>query len=73
MIPVHVRVPEDMVRGIDKWIREGRFSSRSEAVKAMISFYEEREKTREFFSMLVRRSREARENPDILIPIGKVK
>jgi len=39
----------------------------SDAIKTIISFYEERERTRAFFRMLVRRSEEARRHPEGLV------
>jgi len=54
---------------IDRWVAEGRFKSRSDAIKSIISFYEERERTREFFRMLMRRSEEARKHPEILVSL----
>ena len=69
MIPVNVRLPEYLVKPIDEWVCEGRFASRSDAIKMMIAFYEEKEKTRQFAGMLMARSREARENPEILIAL----
>jgi len=33
-----------MIEDIDKWIEEGRFKSRSDAIKTIISLFEEREK-----------------------------
>ncbi|KYK30157.1 MAG: hypothetical protein AYK19_18670 [Theionarchaea archaeon DG-70-1] len=33
------------------------------------SLYQEKEKTREFYKILVERSNEAKENPEILIPL----
>lgn len=66
---VQLRLPEKMLQEIDKWVAEGRFKSRSDAIKTILSFYEEREKTREFFKMLTRRSEEAKKHPDSLIPI----
>ncbi len=71
MISINVRVPEEMVESIDKWVKEGRFASRSDAMKMMIAFYEEREKTGKFLNMLNLRSREAREKQGILIPLGR--
>ena len=58
-----------MLEEIDKWVAEGRFKSRSDAIKTIISFYEEREKTREFFKMLMKRSEEANKHPEALIPL----
>ena len=69
MTQVQLRLPEKMVEEIDRWVAEGRFKSRSDAIKAIISFYEEREKTRAFFKMLVRRSEEARKRPEVLVPL----
>lgn len=69
MIQVQVRVPENLLEAIDGWIVEGRFRSRSDAIRIVLSQYEERERTREFYNMLNERSREAREQPDILIPL----
>jgi len=60
-------MPEEMVEQIDRWISEGRFKSRSEAVKMIVAMHQERERTREFYKMLVERSREAKERPEILI------
>jgi len=38
-------------------------------MKTILAFYIEREKTREFYNMLMQRSNEAREKPEILIPL----
>jgi Arc/MetJ-type ribon-helix-helix transcriptional regulator len=69
MISVNVRIPEEMIKSIDGWVKQGRFSSRSDAIKMMVALYEEKEKTRKFLVMLESRSREAREHPEILIPV----
>ena len=65
---VQLRLPQKILEGIDKWVKEGRFKSRSDAIKTMISLYEEREKTREFFKMLMKRSEEVRGHPEIFVP-----
>jgi Arc/MetJ-type ribon-helix-helix transcriptional regulator len=62
-VSVQVRVPETLVREIDRWVREGRFRSRSDTIKTILTLYQERERTREFYRMLVERSEEARKNP----------
>ena len=62
-------MPEGLVKEIDRWVAEGRFKSRSDAVKTIVAVYQERERTREFYRMLVERSREAREKPEILVPL----
>ncbi len=72
MVQVQLRVSEKDVKEIDRWVTKGRFKSRSDAIKTIISLYEEREKTRQFFKMLTERSKEAKEKPDILIPLEEV-
>ena len=72
MKSVQVRMPDDLIEEIDRWISEGRFKSRSEAIKTIIAIYHERERTREFYRMLVERSEEAKEKPEILIPLEEV-
>jgi Arc/MetJ-type ribon-helix-helix transcriptional regulator len=69
MAQVQLRLPEKVLEEIDKWVAEGRFKSRSDAIKSIISFYEERERTREFFRMLMRRSEEARKHPEVLVSL----
>ena len=58
-----------MIAEIDSWIAEGRFKSRSDAIKTIISLYEEREKTRKFYERLNKRSEEAKKNPEKLVPL----
>ena len=69
---VQVRIPEELLEEIDHWIAEGRFSSRSEAVKTIVTLYKEREKTRKFYEMLSKESEEARKHPETLIPLKDV-
>ena len=69
---VQVRIPEELVKELDRWISEGRFSSRSEAVKTIISLYEERERTRRFYEHLQKESGEAKEHPESLVPMKDV-
>lgn len=66
---VQVRIPEELVKELDRWIAEGRFSSRSEAVKTIVALYKERERTRRFYETLTRESEEARRHPEALIPL----
>jgi Arc/MetJ-type ribon-helix-helix transcriptional regulator len=66
---VQLRLPKKTIEEIDQWVEEGRFKSRSDAIKTIISLYEEREKTREFLAMLRTRSGEAKEHPEALIPL----
>jgi Arc/MetJ-type ribon-helix-helix transcriptional regulator len=69
---VQVRIPEELVQELDKWIAEGRFSSRSEAVKTIVTLYKERERTRRFYEMLSKESDGARKHPESLIPLKDV-
>ena len=69
---VQVRIPDDLVKELDRWISEGRFSSRSEAVKSIVALYKEREQTRKFYEMLSRRSEDARKHPERLVPLSDV-
>ncbi len=69
MAQVQVRVTDNMIETLDRWISEGRFKSRSDAIRSVLQQYEEREKTREFYKMLNKRSEEAKENPEELIPL----
>jgi Arc/MetJ-type ribon-helix-helix transcriptional regulator len=69
---VQVRIPEELVQEIDHWIAEGRFSSRSEAVKTIVTLYKERERTRRFYEMLSNESDEARKHPESLILLKDV-
>jgi len=69
---VQLRLSQKTLEEIDKWVAEGRFKSRSDAIKTIISLYEEREKTREFFKMLVSRSKEAKKHAEVLIPLEEL-
>ncbi len=72
MAQVQLRLSQKTLEEIDRWVTEGRFKSRSDAIKTIISFYEEREKTRAFFKMLVKRSEEAKKRPEALIPLEEL-
>jgi Arc/MetJ-type ribon-helix-helix transcriptional regulator len=67
MAQVQLRLPEKMIAEIDCWVSEGKFKSRSEAIRTIISLYEEREKTRKFYDLLQKRSQEAKKQPKKLI------
>jgi Arc/MetJ-type ribon-helix-helix transcriptional regulator len=69
MAQVQLRLPEKTLEEIDRWVAEGKFKSRSDAIKTIINLYEEREKTREFYVMLLKRSQEAKEHPEQLVPL----
>ena len=72
MTQVQLRLSEKTLEEIDRWVAEGKFKSRSDAIKSIISLYEEREKTREFYKLLLRRSEEAKKHPEKLIPLEEV-
>jgi len=71
-VQVQVRVPKKVVQEIDRWITEGRFASRSEAIKTVLTIYREREKTREFYRTLLKRSEQAKKKPESLIPLDEI-
>ena len=72
MVQVQLRIPEQTVKEIDEWVEEGKFRSRSDAVKTIIAIYEEKIKTMEFFRMLMKRSKETEDKPEMLIPLDDV-
>ena len=72
MTQVQLRLSEKTLEEIDRWVKEGKFKSRSDAIKSIISLYEEREKTREFYKLLLKRSEEARKHPERLVPLEEV-
>lgn len=68
-VSIQLRVPRSTVKTIDGLIHEGRFKSRSDAIKSMIYAFEEKERTRKFLEIIAQRSQEARENPKKLISL----
>jgi Arc/MetJ-type ribon-helix-helix transcriptional regulator len=66
---VQLRLSQRTIEELDKWIAEGRFKSRSDAIRSILGYYREREKTREFYKLLNKRSEEAKEQPETLIPL----
>ncbi len=72
MAQVQVRMPVKLVEQIDRWVDEGRFRSRSEAIRVIVALYQEKEHTRQFYLMLTERSREAQEKPEDLVPLGEI-
>lgn len=69
-VQVHLRVPLALIKELDRWVEQGRFASRSDAIKSVLSLYEERERTMEFARMLFKRREEARASPKMLVPLG---
>jgi len=69
---VQVRLPDRLVEEIDAWVSEGKFSSRSEAIKTIVALYDERENTRRFYTKLLKRSNAAKKHPQSLVPLDDV-
>ena len=69
---VPLRLPQKTIEEIDKWVAEGRFKNRSDAIKSVITLYQEREKTCAFFNMLLKRSEEAKQHPESLVPLEEL-
>jgi Arc/MetJ-type ribon-helix-helix transcriptional regulator len=64
MAQVQLRLSRETLEKLDRWVSEGKFKSRSDAVRTIIGFYEEQERTREFLKMLMKRSEQARKHPE---------
>jgi Arc/MetJ-type ribon-helix-helix transcriptional regulator len=69
---VQLRLPQKTLQEIDNWVAEGRFKNRSDAIKSIINYYQEREKTSDFFNLLMKRSEEAKQHTESLIPIEEL-
>lgn len=52
---------------MDSWVAEGRFASRSEAIKTIVTLYYKRDRTRRFYQMLSARSDGVRKRSDSLV------
>lgn len=69
---VQLRLSRETLDEIDRWVSEGKFKSRSDAIKTIISCYEERERARTFLKMLMGRSEEARKRPESLVSLEEL-
>lgn len=69
MTNVNIRLSPSELERIDQFVEEGRFTSRSDAIRMMVAAYQEREKTKEFYNMLKQRSRDAKANPKRLVSL----
>jgi len=69
MAQVQLRLPEKTIEQIDCWVAEGKFKNRSDAIKTIISLFEERENTRKFYDLLHKRSEDAKKHPEKLVPL----
>ena len=65
---VQLRLPDKLLEDIDQWIDEGKYKSRSDAIRVILELHIEEKKTRQFYEMLINRSKESKTNPEILIP-----
>lgn len=72
MAQVQLRLPQKTLEEIDKWVSEGRFKNRSDAIRSIIDYYEEREKTCRFFNMLIERSEEAKRHLETFVPLEEL-
>ena len=66
---LRLKLPDKLVKKIDRWISEGRFSSRRGAIETIVSLYYERERTRKFYETLVKRTDEARKCSSLPVPL----
>ena len=69
---VQLRLSQKTIEELDRWVAEGRFKSRSDAIRNILNYYQEREKTREFYKLLNKKSKEAKEHPETLIPLEEL-
>ncbi len=72
MPQVQLRMPEQTVKDLDHWVKEGRFKNRSDAIKTIVAIYEDRQKTMAFAHMLLQRSAEAKRHPERLVRLEDV-
>lgn len=72
-VQVQVRMPDELIHEIDRLVASGRFASRSDAIRTIVALHQERERTREFYEMLMQRSKNAREKPEVLLPLEAVR
>jgi Arc/MetJ-type ribon-helix-helix transcriptional regulator len=49
LVKKYVALFAKVVQEIDKWISEGRFVNRGEAIKTILVLYQEMDRTREFY------------------------
>lgn len=49
MTSVQVRLPDEELKQIDRWVKAGRFTNRSDAIRTIVSIYEDQERKRKAF------------------------
>ena len=72
MVQVQLRIPEGMVEEVDQLVKEGKFRSRSDAIKGIVMIYMESKKTKEFFKMIKEIDEETEKHPETLISLEDV-
>jgi len=65
-------MPEKLLDEIDRWVADGRYASRSDAIRSIVAIHQERERTRKFYEMLLERSKEAKEKPQSLLTLDQI-
>jgi len=65
-------MPEKLLDEIDRWVADGRYASRSDAIRSIVAIHQERERTRKFCEMLLERSKEAKEKPQSLLTLDQI-
>lgn len=63
-VSVQLRLPRQTVQEIDSDVRKGRFKSRSDAIRYILQWFEEREKTLRLIRNLEKASAEAKKHPE---------
>jgi len=66
-VAVQLRVPKRLISRVDRWVSEGRYANRSDAIRAILINHEERERTHAFAQLLLKRSEEASAHPERLV------
>ena len=65
-VSVQLRIPKQSIQHIDAQVKAGRFKSRSDAIKHMVTVFEEKEKIQQFLQLLLARSNEAQERKNLV-------
>jgi len=67
MTSVQVRLPEQIIGLLDNRITKGEFKSRSDAIRTILAFYEDREKTLDLYKELMKRSKMAQNKKNLIL------
>ncbi len=66
MPSVQLRMPEQMIKYLDKEITLGKFNNRSEAIKLIVYEYVQKEKTKKFIEEIDKRSKDANKKENLI-------